>query len=565
MANLNTKWMIRSSDVISGPYTTKEIYKLLEDGDIPLTVEVTKPCSLWIPLLEHPDFQEFIKTLDSNNLVTKIITKVTQKIPSFTTDADKTVTAGTEKIENTKETKAESFTGEAQEAVFEVVPTKNSKPKTSTYSSSRDYEKKMNKKITSLTSFIWKGIAVLFICVSVYVVHTIFLNPLNKNRNAADQVNSEGMKFYRAGAYDKAFPFFKSGLEYNLLNFNQKIIISSFLVQNDKGREAKEILNQLSSSENQDERVFLVKGLAHFYNKEWSLAESYFLKAKDNESNSGPINIGILKFKKKNYVSSLEHINQMIDEGYTRGLAYYLDALNRMKLKQKGILFHIQGLLQKTPEYHQEIYLMLAYLYLKQGNRHMSKVFLKKSLNEDPFFSSEYQYSSFAAKKYLNWEYLLEYCEFIYNLNKDDFLHNLMYGFCYLKSGIHYKGMEYIEKAKNQDPNHSLVLSIYGYSLITEDSLSEAEAQLELAINYNVQNYDIPNILSARLYERMGKWPLALKHWERILYNNEFHITAMAGVAYSNFKLDKLEKMRILRDQILRQYPYYSKALLLKD
>ena len=379
-------------------------------------------------------------------------------------------------------------------------------------------------------------------------------------------MRGSGLKFYQAGDYKHAFHYFEEGMNQNLLNFEQKIIISSLFIKKEQFTKAKEILNELSNQEQSDSRISLLRGLIYWSEKNWALAKkSFLIKSKNIESQSGLINLGILEFTRNNYSSSLKYIKQVQERGYQRGLLLYLEAFNLVKINSEDALSYLQNVIKKSSEYHQEAYLLIAYLYLKKGNEEMVQLFLQKSLNEDPFFSSEYKYNAFISKSHLNWNQLLNYCHSIYNYNKDNFLYNLIYGFCYLKIGSAYKGILYLEKARAQAPKNPLVLSIYAYYLMQNESISEAEIVLESAVNYNNQNFYIPYILKSYLYEKKEDWSSALKSWEYMLRIDDSHLSGMVGSAFNNFKLNRMDEMNIMREQVLERYPYHTRALLLKN
>ena len=624
MSRSDKKWMVRSSNHILGPYDIKEIEQLLADGNLSISDEVTSPCTFWSSFLGHPEFDQLIKQISFQARVTSGIAKITKelslsksqtavlenntidKIQTFTqkiksktfpnkakdavfktikvesAQKPKVVTyyskekSQTAVLENntidkiqtfTQKIKSKTFPNKAKDAVFKTIKVESAqKPKVVTYYSKEKSQTVVNTRIKSFMSFAWKAIIVFTIIGIGYILYVEFFEPLRIKAVTLEEIRGPGLKFYQAGDYKHAFHYFQKGMNQNLLNFEEKVIISSLFIKEEQFTKAKEILNELSNQKRSDSRIPLLRGLIYWSEKNWALAKkSFLIKSKNIESQYGLINLGILEFTRNNYSSSLKYIKQVQERGYQRDLLLYLEAFNLVKINSEDALSYLQNIIKKSSEYHQESYLLIAYLYLKKGNEEMVQLFLQKSLNEDPFFSSEYKYNAFISKSHLNWKQLLNYCRSIYNYNEDNFLYNLIYGFCYLKIGSAYKGIHYLEKAKAQAPKNPLVLSIYAYYLMQNESISEAEIVLESAVSYNNQNFYIPYILKSYLYEKKEDWSSALKSWEYMLRIDDSHLSGMVGSAFNNFKLNRMDEMNIMREQVLERYPYHTRVLLLKN
>ena len=567
MSRSDKKWMVRSSNHILGPYSLEEIEQLLADGSLSLSDEVVSSCAFWSPFLGHPEFEQFIKQISFQARVTSKFAKITKE---FSFSKSQTVVPESDGINKTQtfteKIASKTPSNKVKDAVFETIESESvQKPIAVEYYSKEKSQKVANTRVQSFMVFTWKAIGIFTVIAIGYILYEEFFKPLKAKESTLEEMRGSGLKFYQAGDYKQAFHYFKEGMDQQLLNFEEKIIASSLFIQEEQFAKAEKILNALSDQEQSDPKISLLRGLIHWSERNWVSAEKSFLKSKDIESQSGLINLGILKFTKKDYLSSLKYIRQVQERGSQRGLLHYLEALNLVKLNPETALSYLQDAIKRSPEYHQEVYLLLAYLYSKKSNEEMTQLFLQKSLNEDPFFNSEYKYNVFISRSHLNWNQLLDYCHSIYNSNKDNFLYNLMYGFCYLKIGSAYKGISYLKKARAQAPKNSLVLSIYAYYLMQNESISEAETVLESAANYNSQNFYIPYILKAYLYEKKENWSSALKSWDHILRIDDSHLSGIAGSAFSNFKLKRMDEMNIMREQGLEQYPYYTKILLLKN
>ena len=68
-----------------------------------------------------------------------------------------------------------------------------------------------------------------------------------------------------------------------------------------------------------------------------------------------------------------------------------------------------------SSEYRQEFYVLLAWLNRKDKTKREN--YIKKVLNEDPYFIQEYNYDLFTGHYLLDWSYLMPYCK---NLFEED-------------------------------------------------------------------------------------------------------------------------------------------------
>ena len=317
---------------------------------------------------------------------------------------------------------------------------------------------------------------VFALSVGAYIFYKEVVTPVQQKKAASEKFQANGLKFYKAGKYEQALPYFEEAYSKGVLQTREKILLASLFVKTDKMQRALSIANELSeSSQPKSGNWFLLNGLLSFFQEDFSKAEQYFLSAKkDVTKNLALLNLSLLKRRTKEYDKSLFYLDQLVKNGYERDIVFYLKALNLLSQDKVGELvsYISQELLSKQSsliEYRQKLFLILAYSYMKEQKLEELEKTVRTLLNEDPFFGEEYHYSSFIAIQSLNWATLYPYCRSVFDSDPKNSLLNALYGFCLLKRGHLKQGSKYIEQAKNRELENPLFLSLYAYFLMLQD------------------------------------------------------------------------------------------------
>ena len=281
------------------------------------------------------------------------------------------------------------------------------------------------------------------------------------------------------------------------------------------------------------------------------------------------LNLAILKWQSRDYRSSLSYLDEINKGGYERGLVFYLKVLNLFAQRQyESLIAYVNNdllLNDSSPlikEYHQEIYFMLAYSYKKQEKLEELEKALKSLLNEDPFFYKEYKYSSFLAVRSLNWTYFYPYCKSIFNSDPKNSLFNALYGFCYLKTGNIKEGSKFIKQARNRDHKNPLFLFLDAYFLMLQGEELQAKQILSVTdYNQKDQKQLLPYIITAHFFEQKGDWARALTAWKDLLSLDSKHLSGIAGVAITSYKLGDKPTADVYKTKALNEYPYHIRLL----
>lgn len=578
MSDLKKNFLIRSAGQILGPYSKEEVIDLIKRGKISVFDEVAEPVTFWWYLQDHEDFKKIVNSMDVQTRLTNFLTQISGKISTVSqtrktngktaTITVKNTISGEQKVADLKEHEKQS----AFEVKVEALDQPKAPPSKAEYISQKDSTEIIRKRISFIIKTSWQVIVVFAICIGAYVLYKEFIRPAQQQRLARENFEANGLNFYKSGNYKQALVYFENANSQNILEDKEKLWLASLFIQEGKLQRATSIVNELSDSPilNTGEGL-LLNGLISFSQKDFQSAEKYFNSALTQKEKTALVNLALLKWQSKNYQQSLFYLNQLAQKGYERGIVFYLRALNLLSQNQTDALasyinqelsFDKETSLIK--EYRQEFYLMQAYYYMQTQQFEKLEGAVKNLLNEDPFFSEEYQYSSFIATQQLNWSMLYPYCQSIFNSNSENNLFNVLNGFCYLKSGDYMRGARYIRLAKNREPKEPLFLSMYAYLLILQE---RDDVQIEQAlslIDYNNLKQKLPYIIKARFFERRGDWSRALGMWKILLSFSEDHLSGISGVFVTNYKLGNRPTAIMYKNKGLREYPYYVRLLSYK-
>ena len=428
---------------------------------------------------------------------------------------------------------------------------------------------KQEKKWGLVINRFWKGIVFLAFFLLFYVFAKEILFPKIKKQDVLVDVKEHGFLAYEKKNYKKAREYLKEGLKVKVLESKEKILLASLFVQKNEIEAAERLVHSIPLGK-QNESYFLIKSLIYMHQGDFNEAEKTISKLEEWDSEKGKWNSGILKFLKNEYELSLNQIEALFKKGVKRGLLFYLKNLNEIQMLSKEphsdkdwerVEGSILESLERTFEYHQELYLLMAYVNFKKRDLAKTEEFIKKVLKEDPYFSNEYHYNSFIASSLIDWKVLSGYCNQIFLSNSEQALFNVFQGVCLFKTGNRVEGKPYIEKAKMQAPYDPIILSWYAYHLIEEGLLDQANEILEVSLKYNNLNQIIPYVLKGRLFEEKQDWTAALAAWEKVLSFNSYYVSGFGGVVSSYFHLEQWEDLELYKNQGLNIYPYSSRLL----
>ena len=579
MSDLEKKFLIRSSGQITGPFNKEEVIDRIKRGVISVFDEVAEPFTIWQYLQNHRVFEKTVHSMDFQTRLTNFVTQLSGKFSSVShtgKTGDKTIRNGPTQGEpflSHAELKS-SDKQSAQEVKFEVLDQPKKKSQSyGKYVSQKDSEEIIRKKVSSVIKITWQIIAVFALLIGAYIAYKEVFVPIQKKQIVTEELKTEGLKFYKAGNYEKALSYFERAYSRDILLDEEKLLLASFFLQQHKLQKANLILDELLNSfllKSGD--GFLLSGLISFFQEDFSKSEKSFKQALKKKKDTALVNLSILKWRSGNYQQSLFYLDQLVKMGYERNIAFYLTALNLLSkkqfsalinyIKQELLLGQKQGLVM---EYQQELYFMLAYSYMQEQRLEELEETVNSLLNEDPFFHTEYKYSSFMAVGGLNWTYFYPYCKSIFNFNSKSNLFNALYGFCYLKTGNFKQGSSYIEQAKNGEPNNPLFLSLYAYLLMLKGENLQSGQALDL-IDYDQLKQEqkkqiLPFILKARFFEKEKNWARALAAWKDLLFLEAEHLSGMAGVSIMSYRLGDYITFDIYKKRTLDEYPYHVNLL----
>ena len=558
MSQSEKKFLIRSAGQILGPFAKEEVTDLIKKGHISVFDEVAEPFSIWRYLQDHQDFKQIVYSMDVQTRLTNFITQISGKFSSYGKNAPQTKTQ-TDTLETDQTTKPFPL----KKPVSINPPGHPSPPQKNQKSAEENFRKKVSFTIQTA----WKLIIFFAFFIGAYVIYKEIVDPFYNKQKYREPFKTKGLSFYQIGNYKQARPFFEKAYSKGFLKPEEKLLFASLLAQEADWEKASLVRAELDSSRLKTGHGFLLNGLISFFQDDFSQAEENWTMAVNQKQNLAWLNLSLLKWRKGNYKQSLFYLDKLLTEAYERDIVFYLRALNLLSQNRtKDLISYIDRELflgkqnSLVLEYTQELYLLLAYSYMKEQKPEKSAQAVYSLLNEDPFFEEERGgYSSFVAVKSLNWASLYPYCESLWRSHSSHRLLGALYGFCSLKAGYWGKASKYIEQVQ-EGKDKSLFLSLKAYLLMQKDEDSLAERALSL-IDYDKEREKLPFIIKARFLEKKQDWLRALALWEKLLALSEGHLSGLTGVAIANYELGHKSKGDIYKSKALEKYPYHIRLL----
>ena len=572
MNETDKKWLIKSENMILGPYTKEEVEQLVSDSIISINDEITEPFTFWWGLRDHPEFKDFAQHVKMQTRITHLITGIGSRLS--------TLTGKTAKDQKTTTHTLTPSNAPVKDAVFQTVDTKKSMSDAGSvrkdFSEKAEFQAKLEsrkvaaKKTQRIVKGFWLGIIVLSLSVLFYIAYNEFVLPSKRKQKAFVNVKYLGMQAYQTGDYTKAFEYLSEGLKENVLEDSEKVALASLLLRTQKAVKAHEILRRLPAELASSMEVLSLKGLWNLVDRNYELAEEFFLKAKTEEEKQEKglpfrslLNLTLLHYIKGDFPSAIELADQLTLSGYERGFLYYLKTLVRLAKGEdiESVSQDINTFVKIDPEYRQEFSVLLA--WINREDKQKREDYIKKALNEDPYFISEYHYNLLIGNWLLDWKWLLPYCKGVFEKDPENPLLNSFYGFCHIKSQNRREAQRYLETARKQASDNPLVTSVLAYSLIEGGNLARAESLLDM-IQEHGQTYPVLYVLKARIYALKEEWSLVILTLKDLLSVDSGHISGNGGLAYASFQTGNHRDYVIHRERALRMYPHYKTLLVLK-
>ena len=587
MSSEDKKFLIRSSGHILGPFYKEEVIDLIKKGKISVFDEVAEPYTIWLYLQDHSDFKKIIHSVSMQTRLVNFLSSVSTKITQISKKTgDLTQDTSVEKTVTETKTKEQSIISpqeikSASEAhVEEVKPIQTAVPSKSEYISENESEEIIRNKIAFFVKWSWRVTILGVLIVGAYISYKEFYMPIQQKQILKEQFESRGLKFFKAGDFKSALPYFEKAYSNNLINDDEKVLFVSLLLQQNQTSRAGSIKNELSNSPSlKKTKGLLLDSLLSYYQEnltQFKDQTEHLIKNQDKTAvKIALFNLALFFWETKEYKKSMDYLNQLVMRGYNRNIRSYLTALNLLFQKKIDELevyitdelsfLDLDTNKNFMEEFRQELYLLLAYISLKKQDKQKLSFYITKLLNEDPFLYQDYQYDSFIIKNSLfNWSYFYSYCQEIFNSSPNDNLFKALYGFCYSKANNTKLAFSHIKQAKNSDSQSPLFLSLYGY-LIMKDSRDTIELeQIFSEINYKKNTSPLPLILKARFLENQEEWENALSVWKQLLVLEPNHLSGLAGVAFTNYQLGNIAEGSIYAQKAIEQYSHYSKLLFYK-
>ena len=546
--DVQTKWLIRSSGVIKGPYLKIEIEELLSSRELVVIDEVCEPMGFWRPIRDKNEFAKIVEILRIKTI------EAHEGGAEFGLDDSMTMNLGDDEDLVVEEDTSTEYHKDFNEKV-------------KAYGTKPSEEAILGAKKSGLN--LWRTLVLLLILGGTGVF--VKINYLDKEKQiiSAEKYIELANRQLRLGLYNQALGNYKEAYEIDQGNLSIHLYLGSLLIQVDQSyllgrRLLKNIITQHGPYIKLAETGV---GLSYLQESEFKLAEKHFQNSLSIDRTYTPayVNIGVIKLLEEKHREAIEYLKAAVEDGEKDAAARLLLSMAYLKKwevdPQLFYLVEAQKSILKNTEihaaYYQESLLIQTYIESILGDRDVKNLELEKILNVNPDLTLAHRKNIFIDRSLLDWEAFYDWCKTLSQRGRGNY-HRALLGYCELRSGDFRKGLSQLERSTLKDPNNPLFLALYSYGLYKSGRQSEAKVALSRAEKTEdgkkLENNSFSNlkyIMKLKFCESQKNTDCMQANWATIYKNDQQSLEAITGLAQSYLKSGD-------RNQA---FMYYKKAL----
>ena len=579
-------WLVRSDNVILGPWTAEEVKKAVSSAVISLKDETAEPCSFYRPVQEHPEFQSFAKTVRLSASLTKVITTLTGKTTKSGAGGggtqDKTLTYA-ETITDTEATDESALTADFKS----VEETKSGGPhrggeaslsSTETAAAEMESRSRTARQAQKAVKIIWGLCIAAALSLLGWIVYNEIFSASQKAPALLDD-DTTGLSAWEAGDETTAFQALQAKQKEGRLSNDEERQALAFLFLARKNTEAAGALVKTLPKTNYPDRL-LLQGLLALAENSFLEAKSFFQSARSEAVKQGAsadfletilINSAVTAFLARDFsgfqaLLPEESLSKLKRRGFLDYLGVLNGALAALKQEEQETERIFSGAKQKalqilksgSPEYLQELYVLSAWFH--KDDKDKREEFIKRALNQDPYFKAGYRAA--AGVYFADWSWLAPFCRDLPLKNSGRFPESGLAALCLIKTGKLQEAETFIGALRRQ-ANQPLKTALIAFHLTEKGETDEAEALLDSLPLSGAPFEQSALILKARIHNLKNERERAIQSLDLLLKRDGGSVSGLGEKAKALFHTGD-ERYKFYKDQALKRHPYYRELLFLE-
>lgn len=552
-----SKWLIRSSGRISGPFSKGQIPQLLKSREVQLRDEIAAPQQRWRHIEFHPDFTEdvdfFKRQVMHENTEVSLTPTGTHSNTQTLTDLNGDMT---EEITND----LSGFTSTEEIVVNDVKEFREDKPINSKDIYSAQYQlqglknnSNLDRKVKETSRWIqWAALFLVLVLAGGFFFMT---------RQKPTPTASLSEKDYKAtvlneiqlGNYSSALNLLKSRSSQPNFVEEYGIYYSILLIQVEQqtllARRAMEQLQNVQPQSNV--RVLTGLGLSYLFDGQLSKASEYFSQALNADRGFTPARIDEFTsaYLSRNYseVSRILSENKLPlePEAILTRAFYFLESDDKEELKK--MQSELSRYLQGKYDFRFEGQIAKGLIDTALSGQSLSLTTTRDLLDSDPNLTSDHRHNLFVYRGHLEGPALLSSCMKLGDRIQKETDRMLFKAVCQFRAKAFQQSRAAIEQVVDHNPKNALIQAWYALVLRETGSPDQASVALGRAMEANRRDgFRLPFLLQARFCESANNTNCAYESWKSLLeldYNNLAAITGMAALSQKNGNNAEAKKM----------------------
>lgn len=539
MAAQETRWLIRSGGIITGPFNKSQIKQLIQEKEVLLHNEVGEPFGRWFMVQHHPQFAKVIEEIrqDEMGTDTSELTLTTSHDPFSQT---MTLTSEKSFVDDLTERITPPPPPSAKEIVVDnVTETKSHSPKVSQaryQAQGRETDLVTDRNADDKTRWIWP---LTFLIIVGAVAFMGYREYFQKPRDQSLK-STESLLLYKS---DLEFGFFQEALhklkKANVLETGapeDRMWFALLLVRLEKqGVQARRILESIhfDSKETEAQRLMSL-ALVDMQEGLWRQAQMQLMKVMEAKSNfvEAFVNLSFVAEKLGDESMSRTYMERAMTSSPGESLIPFLTLMNRVRTNgnTSELGEFVENLLKSQSPFSQELYVLKAEQQMEKKDKVAAEENLTKALDSDPKLSGDIVLSPWIFSEVFDLGTFIRICE---SLNKEFQSANSgsLLATYYIKTGRYEAAKNLMSGVLELNPRDSLIWATQAFLY---EQLSQPE-QASLAIGKssefnNAKLYSYPIWLQAQFCLEAKDLECARARMLELVNREGFRMQAQVGL-----------------------------------
>lgn len=574
-------WLIKSSNRILGPFSSEEVKNEIKARNVSIVDEIQASGSRWRYIREEQAFIDVVKSLrlEQENAREDTMTSSVTSQTITQTDTIEMTGADVDISAQTQVRKSDSFGSETKASPIRRAPPMQGTQATQTKSYGLSHGGAVEKSLKKSTYAIWAVCLLVLALIGFFTYDKILQKtaPGLKGRSF-EELRQLGFRARSLGFYDKALAFLKQAEKMSPQdqdnNFNLALLEIVLEKQTLSGRRKLETVLTQKTDRVTGAEGYTAIGLSYALEGDLKSAQDSYSRALslDEKYWQAQFNQSMTQAAEQQFEAALATLSAIEIKAQNELILSLMKGIFSLELAKKDksyisnseeVFEKLRVLTEKTSEFRQEIFLLLAKKASMQKDLDAVAKYLQQFLQADPYSTDEYVAELLVDRRFMNWTYLNHFCSDIVEQTEVSSGNLAFKSICLTKAGEQMKAQSLIQQALAQTPKNHVILAVSAY--LNKESGREAEAKSNLKMSMQEGSSFLSFNLLARQCNDENQVNCSRNAWNRVLVMNPQSVEAFSGLAWLAHGEKNTFEMRKQMEQGLSLSHNYRPLLELRE